>query len=235
MSRRVSPKPLKTPLHALVVAGGMGKRMGGKIPKQFLVLAGKIVLSWSLECFDSCPSVTSLTLVLPAEWIDEGRMRLADWKPRLPLRIVPGGEERQDSVFNGLSALPDEDGWVAVHDGARPAIKAEMVEDAFRFAVGRGNAVCAVPASDTLVLGESGRITGDLDRSKVHAIQTPQIFPVSVLKKAILSARETGFTGTDDSGLVRRLGCEVFLFPGSRKNLKLTLPEDIPLLEAALG
>lgn len=225
---------MNTRLHPVVVAGGAGTRMKSEIPKQFLELGGRPVLQWSLECFDAMPETVDITVVLPETWIEEGKRRLAGWKPKHTVKYICGGVRRQDSVEAGVSSISDEDGWVAVHDGARPAITDKLVRECFRLAVEKGNASCAVPASDTLVEASAGLITGTLEREKIFAMQTPQIFPVKTLKQALAQARADGVDATDDAGLVRRLGLPVYLAPGSSANIKVTRPEDLRLLASIL-
>ncbi len=227
-------KTVTVKLYPVVVAGGSGARMKSDIPKQFLEIGSKPVLQWSLECFDAVPETVEITVVLPDAWIEEGKLRLAGWKPKHPVKYICGGIRRQDSVEAGVSSLPDDDGWAAVHDGARPAITPEIVRACLGLAVGKGNASCAVPVSDTLVESTDGLVTGAVDRSKMFAMQTPQIFPVKLLREALARARADGADATDDAGLVRRLGLPVFLAPGSPLNIKVTRPEDLLLLSSIL-
>ncbi len=227
------PGPAAPAVTALIVAGGMGQRMNSPLPKQFLTLRGKPVVQWALERFAGLPAVTDLVLVLPADWLAEGRARLAGFAPAQPFRLVAGGERRQDSVAAGLAAI-GHDGWVAVHDGARPAVPAEVAAAAIAAALRLGNAVCAVPAADTLVEAEGGVVQGDVPRDRVFQVQTPQVFPVPLLRQALAAARRDGVAGTDDAGLVRRLGVPIHLVPGSARNLKVTRPEDLAILDALL-
>ncbi|HEY9068755.1 MAG TPA: 2-C-methyl-D-erythritol 4-phosphate cytidylyltransferase [Candidatus Ozemobacteraceae bacterium] len=222
-------------LYPVVVAGGSGTRMKSETPKQFLRLGAKPVLQWSLECFDAVPETMEITVVLPEAWVEEGRSLLAGWSPKHPVKYIIGGARRQDSVEAGVLSISDDDGWVAVHDGARPAITPELVRECFHLALEKGNASCALPASDTLVESSNGVVTGTIDRGRVHAMQTPQIFPVKLLRQALKLARSQGVEGTDEAGLVRRLGVPVYLAPGSPLNLKVTRPDDLRLLSSVLG
>lgn len=221
-------------LYPVVVAGGSGTRMKSDLPKQFLEIGGKPVLQWSLECFDEVPETVDITVVLPETWIEEGRRRLSGWRAKHHIRYICGGIRRQDSVDAGVSSIPDENGWAAVHDGARPAITPDIVRSCLKMAVEKGNASCAVPVSDTLVESTGGLVTGAVDRSKMFAMQTPQIFPVKLLREALARARADGVDATDDAGLVRRLGLPVFLAPGSPLNIKVTRSEDLLLLSSIL-
>lgn len=222
------------PVVAVVVAGGMGSRMNSAVPKQFLLLKGKPVVQWSLECFDQTPEVDSIVLVLPEDRIEEGLGKLADFKPHKKFTIVAGGARRQDSVRAGVNAIDAEDGWVAVHDAARPGITNTIVSNAFKLAFELGNAVCAMPSYDTLVKAIDGEIVGQINRSEVYRVQTPQIFRVSVLRQALEYADKNGILATDEAGMVRELGCKIHLVEGSELNSKITRAEDLDMLKALL-
>jgi len=216
----------------VVVAGGKGTRMAGNIPKQFLPLRGKPLLFWSLECFDSIGFIDEIIVVLPKDWIawfEESSRNLNSVKP---MKMVAGGELRQDSVREGIRAVSQSAEWVGVHDAARPGVTAGLVEASFRKALEYGNAVPALPVFDTLVQSENQTVTAELDREKIFCLQTPQIFKVSILWEALEKARKAGITGTDDSGLVRRLGHRIYLVQGERRNIKITCAEDLKILEA---
>lgn len=219
---------------AVVVAGGMGQRMKASIPKQFLPLKGRPVVQWSLECFDRTPEVNRIVLVLPEDWIEEGMQRLKDFKPGKKFVVVAGGVLRQDSVRAGIEALEAADGWVAVHDAARPGINPALVSNALNQAFVQGNAVCAMPSHDTLVRVVDGEIIGQLDRNEVYRIQTPQIFKISILRQALENAALKGLVGTDETSLVRDLGYKIYLAEGSEMSGKITTPEDLDMFESLL-
>lgn len=226
--------PTRTSFTALIVAGGLGRRLPGACPKQFLMLGNKPVLQWSLETFDSLEACDALVLVLPQDWIDAGREILKEFHTAKPFTIVAGGKRRQDSVAAGLAVIPEPGGWVAIHDGARPLIPPEVVQEAFDTARMLGNAVVAIPAVDTLVMAQDTQVIGEVDRTMVYRVQTPQIFPIAQLVRALEIADLDGYTATDDAGLVRRLGTAVYLTTGSSRNLKLTTAEDLAILQALL-
>ena len=222
------------PVCAVIVAGGMGTRMNSGVPKQFVQLKGKPVVQWCLECFNRVQEIDRLILVLPEDWLDEGRDKLINFDPHKPFNIVAGGETRQDSVSAGLSSIASDDGWVIIHDGARPAITPEIVSKTLHEAFEKGNAVCAVPSNDTLVRVRDGQIHSSVNRSEIMRIQTPQIFPLTVMRDAMKNAKEKAFKGTDDASLVRELGHSINLVEGSELNLKITRLEDLEILEALL-
>jgi 2-C-methyl-D-erythritol 4-phosphate cytidylyltransferase len=219
---------------AIIVAGGTGTRMGSGLPKQFLTLGGKPVLQWSIERFLGLHEVDAVVVVLHSDWLVEGRERCVEVADSPRLLWTTGGAIRQDSVYAGLLALGDDPGLTAVHDAARPGITSTAIAAGYIFAQQRGNAVFAIPSTDTLVSAEQGIITGDIPRQTTWAVQTPQIFPGRLLKTAIEKARAENREGTDDAGLVRRLGHEIHLFPGARRFMKLTGPEDLEILTAIL-
>lgn len=218
----------------VVVAGGLGARMNAPIPKQFLILKGKPVVQWSLECFDRTPDVAQLILVLPEEWIDEGRDKLVNFNPQRPFKIVSGGIRRQDSVLAGLKAVDGNTGWVAVHDGARPGITPELISRAIKKAFVAGNSVCVMPSNDTLIRVVDGVMVAPVDRSEIYRVQTPQIFQCEVLLEALTYAEKNGLTATDEASIVCEIGHKINLVEGSEGNVKITRPEDLDLLTALL-
>ncbi|MBF0499419.1 MAG: 2-C-methyl-D-erythritol 4-phosphate cytidylyltransferase [Candidatus Riflebacteria bacterium] len=221
---------------AIIVAGGTGTRMATEMPKQFIDLGGKPVVRHCLETFSRLDICESIVLVLPGDRIEQGRDLLADFAPGKPFTIVSGGARRQDSVEAALSAISLPDAWVAVHDAARPLIPAAVIENAFLMARRLGNAVVAMPVVDTLVIADkTGRVTDNLDRTHIRSIQTPQIFPLSILRRAIENARAENVFGTDDAGLVRQLGITIHLTPGSMRNIKLTTADDLRILMSMIS
>jgi 2-C-methyl-D-erythritol 4-phosphate cytidylyltransferase len=222
------------PVTALIVAGGMGVRMNSLVPKQFLLLKGKPVVQWSLECFAQTPSIEKLVLVFPGNWLDEGRDKLISFDPEKPFKIVAGGTRRQDSVEAGLNEIEDKDGWVIIHDGARPGITPELVTLALQQARLNGNAVCAIPSTDTLVKVVDGEMVETVNRQEIYRLQTPQIFRLSQMRRAIENAKEKQIRATDDSSLIRALGEKIFLVEGSELNTKVTRSEDLDILESLL-
>ena len=225
---------------AVVVAGGTGTRFGGL--KQFAPLGGRPVVSWAVE---ACRTVADgVVLVLPpsADRSDDGTDDRTDDRAAYGADVVvAGGATRSESVRRGLDGLPGSVDIVVVHDAARPLATAES----FRAVVGAladgraGGAICALPAADTLKrtdrpLGpgdEPTTVTETLDRSHVVIVQTPQAFPVSVLRQAHQAAPEA----TDDAALVEALGLAVRVVPGHARNLKLATPEDLAYAEQVLG
>lgn len=223
---------------AIVAAAGRGRRMGGDVPKQHLLLAGRPVLHHSLAVMERCPSVDEILWVGP-EVPDPQEARLGQLLEsfRKPLRRIAGGASRQASVFRGLKALaPDPAGhWVVVHDGVRPLVTVDQVERCIRGAVERGACVVGTPAFDTLKrVTSEGVIEATLPRTGVWTAQTPQAFRYDWIRRAHEAADADGRRGTDDASLLEAMGLPVVMIPGSRSNLKITAPEDLDLAEAVL-
>jgi len=217
---------------AIVVAGGMGTRMQAQVPKQFMLLGSRPVVQWSLECFNRLDLVDEIILVLPADRIDEGKSLLSGFAADKPFRVVAGGERRQDSVSNGVRTAGE--GWVMVHDAARPGMTPELARAALLIADQKGNAVCAVSAVDTLVRVGNGKIVAPLDRNEIYRLQTPQIFRRDELFMALEHADTNNLVITDESSIMAKMGHEIYLAEGSELNNKITCPHDLAVLEILL-
>ena len=213
---------------AVIVAGGSGTRFGGPVRKQYLEVGGVPVLLRAIRPFLDHPRIASVVVVLPPDDVADPPAWLAD----LPVRIVPGGAERGDSVRNGLGMVGADVDRVLIHDGARPFVSAEII-DRVLDACARDGAIAAVPATDTIQqVGASGLIDRTLDRSVLWHAQTPQGFPREGILHAYQRATEEGISGTDDAGLYARYAGPVRVVMGAYENLKVTRPDDLPLAEA---
>ncbi|OPY57276.1 MAG: 2-C-methyl-D-erythritol 4-phosphate cytidylyltransferase [Pelotomaculum sp. PtaU1.Bin035] len=221
---------------AVVPAAGRGARMGVKTKKQYLLLEGIPVVGRVLKVISDSPVVQSIILVTsPGE---EAYCRTAIVErlgiPKIAA-IVPGGNERQESVYNGLLALSSDTGIVIVHDGARPLLSPEGLAAVVDAAVNHGAATLAVPVKDTVKLaGEGGFVAGTLPRDRIWLTQTPQAFRYSLILEAHQRALETKQSGTDDAGLVELLGIPVKIVAGSYENLKITTNEDLIIASAII-
>ncbi|MGQ9573540.1 MAG: 2-C-methyl-D-erythritol 4-phosphate cytidylyltransferase [Dehalococcoidia bacterium] len=216
---------------AVIVAAGRGERMGGR-DKLFAVVAGKSLLAHTLAAFEVCPAVDKVVLVLSVDSMERGRRLIAEGGFAKVVDLCPGGERRQDSVRNGLTALASCQ-WVVVHDGARPLVTAELIERGLEAAKETGAAVAAVPIRDTIKEVEpSGVIGRTLSRSQLWAAQTPQVFRYDILCEAHQRAKGEV---TDDAALVEKLGYQVRVFEGSPDNIKVTTPADLALVKALLA
>jgi len=222
---------------AVIAAAGQGKRFGDGLPKQFLSLRGKPVLAYSVETFSKSDLIGEIIIVVPEDWARAVKTDIVD---RLSIpkvtKIIPGGPERQDSVLNGFNSLSGTPDVVAVHDGARPLVSLELLEEVIRQASACGAALAALPSNDTIKKSSPDMyVDGTVPRESLWFAQTPQAFRYEVLKNALSKAADDRFTGTDESLLVERTGVRVKIVKGSPYNIKITTPEDLALGELILN
>jgi 2-C-methyl-D-erythritol 4-phosphate cytidylyltransferase len=220
---------------AVIVAAGIGRRMGGRVRKPYLPLGGMPILGHTLQTFSHIGQFAEILLVTAAEDLDACHAEVvAPLALSTPVRLVAGGRERQESVFNGLDACRGgDDDLVLIHDGVRPLVTAELVGRCLASASSNGASILAITVSDTLKKGlPDGSIDRTLARDAIWQAQTPQGFRLGLIRAAHDKARQEGFAGTDDAQLVERLGHPVFIVPGSRSNIKITHPDDLVLAEA---
>lgn len=217
---------------ALIVAGGKGERMGTQVPKQFLLLAGKPVLMHTLQRFYEADASAVLLLVLPKEHQSTWKELCTTYNFTVPHRIVHGGTERFYSVQNGLQAIDQDEGVVAVHDGVRPLIDESIISKAYAQAESLGSAIVVVNMKDSVreLTAVGSRMA---DRSKLMLVQTPQVFRLPVLRKAYAVDYNPKFT--DDASVVEAAGGNVELLQGDYRNIKITTTEDLIFAEAMLS
>jgi 2-C-methyl-D-erythritol 4-phosphate cytidylyltransferase len=215
-------------LAAVIVAGGSGQRFGKD--KLFLPLGGRPLLAWSILAFDAAPSVAEIVVVLSEANLRSGQRLVDRLQVQKPIRVLLGGPRRQDSAGNGLRAVRRAT-YVAIHDGARPFVTTELIEQGYAVARQVGGAVAGVPVTDTIkVVGSQNLIEHTPNRARLWAAQTPQIFRYDLLIAAQLQNGEADVT--DDAELFERAGHRVALYPGSSENVKLTRPEDLPFIRS---
>jgi 2-C-methyl-D-erythritol 4-phosphate cytidylyltransferase len=220
---------------AILVAAGKGTRMGAGVDKLFLEVAGRPVVAHTWQRFDDAKCIGEIILV-----VREGRQRkfkemAAKFRFKKPFRIVIGGAERQDSVWNGLEALSASAKVVAIHDAARPCVSEELIVATIEAARDTGAAVAAQPVTDTIKESADDRlIERTLDRSKLWSVQTPQTFRVTVIRRAISTARAKNLVLTDDTAACELIGQPIRLISCVTPNPKVTVPGDLPLLEMLL-
>ena len=216
---------------AVIPAAGSGLRMGGDRPKQFLSISGKSLLERTLDTFCRLPFLSHVFVVVPSGHLEEARiLGHAVWNQggsRARFQVVEGGLERQESVYNGLKAVPEQCEWVIVHDGVRPFASPSLIESTWLASHETGAAIAALPATETIKLVVGGRVSRTLPREQVWMVQTPQVFRRSLLVEAFEKAREEHWAVTDDASLVELLGGTVKVVPGERTNVKVTTPEDL--------
>ncbi len=222
----------------IVPAAGLGKRFDANKKKTFVSIGGIPLLAHTLKRLNSEALITDIIPVLRGQDTKTG-LDIAEEHNLEKVRwIAVGGPERQDSIYNGMRLLEEMGGGVSsdtlilVHDGARPIIPKGTIHQLISAVEGIEGAAPGVPAKETLKsVDRDGIITSTVDRENIRAIQTPQIFPFSVLKKAYEKAFKDGFYGTDDASLVERIGGKIKIIPGSPLNIKVTTPEDLHLIE----
>ena len=222
---------------AIVPAAGSGSRMGIETKKQFLSLAGTPLVGYALKKMEECPAIASIVIVVSPGEEEYCRSAVVD---KLGLKkvaaIVPGGKERQDSVYNGLLALSHDTDIVVVHDGARPLFSAETLAAVIAAAQVHGAATCAVPAKDTIKLAnDDGFVTSTLPRARTWLVQTPQAFRYELIIEAHRRAHEENIFATDDTALVETFGGPIKLVMGSYENIKITTPEDLDVALAIIN
>jgi len=214
----------------IIVAGGTGKRMGSAVPKQFLLLQGKPVLCHTIEAFFRFDPDMQLIVVLTQEQMDAWEALCSKYHFEVEHTVVAGGAERFHSVGEGLKAVKNA-GLVAVHDGVRPLVSAELIARCFAAAEEYGAAIPVVPVSSSVRKVEEGGSRA-VDRSLLRIVQTPQCFQVELLRKAFELPYDPAFT--DEATLAERLGAAVHLVDGEERNIKVTTPLDLRLAEVSL-
>lgn len=214
----------------IIVAGGQGLRMGSAVPKQFLLLAGRPVLMHTIERFLAADPELSIILALPAtehsRW--QALCEEYDFAPE-QLQVVSGGETRFHSVRNALEAVPQDVVLIAVHDGVRPLVTESLINECFSQAAMQGAVIPVTPVVETLRHVSEGVVP----RSDYRLVQTPQTFRADILRTAYQQPYSEAFT--DDASVVEAAGYKVSLIPGSRRNIKLTTPDDLAIAEALLA
>jgi 2-C-methyl-D-erythritol 4-phosphate cytidylyltransferase len=210
--------------------------MGSAVEKQFLHLRGIPILAHTLKVFDQSPEVDGIVLVVAPQQRRALNSDVLDLHPcEKLLRIIDGGTERQDSVANGLRAIPHECELVVVHDGVRPLVSNELLEAVLEAAHHYGAAIAAIPAGDTVKQAKNQKVVATLERETIWLAQTPQVFHTDLLRRAYEKAEGDQTTVTDDAALMERIGVSVHLVRGSPENIKVTTPSDLVVAEAILA
>jgi len=228
----------------ILPAAGLGTRMGktpqpekgGVSRKQFMLLEGQPILVHTVRKFASSPLVSEIVIATRAEDMEWVRELLAELAQIKPVRLVEGGESRQQSVENALAVIDPETDLVAVHDAVRPFIDLATIDKVIQEAAVTGAAIVGIVPVDTVKLAHLNKVRQTLTRERLILTQTPQVFRYSLLRQGFQKAREDGFTGTDESSLVERLEqVEVSVVPGSDRNIKITRPTDMDLARLFLS
>lgn len=208
---------------AVIAAAGSSQRMSGT-DKIFADLNGAPVLSHVVEVFQECTAVDQIVIIINQYSFDKGRNLIANNSWPKVTGIYPGGERRQDSVMRGLEKLQDCH-WVIIHDGARPLVTTDLIQQGLETAMETGAAIAAVPVTDTIkVAGDDHFVLGTPPRRNLWAIQTPQVFRFDLIDNAY---KQLKLEVSDDAAAVENLGYRVKLYQGSYDNIKITTPDDL--------
>ena len=222
-------------MHLLIPAAGMGRRMGSEGNKLLLKLLEKPLLAWSLLAAENSSKIKWIGIMGQSADFDEFRNILGQLDLNKPVELIVGGETRQESVYNGLQALPEDAKQVLIHDGARCLATPELFARCSATLATCDGLIAAVPVKDTIkVVDKAGIITDTPDRSNLWAAQTPQGFKVELLKQCHDRGKELGWQVTDDAALFEKCGLPVTIVRGEETNLKVTTPIDLAIAEFIL-
>lgn len=220
---------------ALIVAGGSGDRFGGDIPKQYRNIAGRPLLSWTIERFERAATIDRVAVVVSEDFLLHVNNQVINpYGYKKIYNIVPGGETRADSVLNGLLALPLSTSFVAIHDAVRPLVKPSDIDLVTREAKSHRAAILGRPVSETVKRAKESMILATLDRQNLFLAETPQVFQYDLIKEAYQAGMKRGLKGTDDAAMVEALGFQVRLINSTGPNPKLTTPDEYEFIKMIL-
>lgn len=227
---------------AILPAAGLGTRMGADAPKQFRLLDGVPVVVFTLRRLAASPLISSFLIATRADEVEALNQRIAAERLSRPIRVLAGGDTRQESVAKALAVVPADAEWILVHDAVRPLVTRDQVERVIAEARRCRAAILGVPAMDTVkevkrtsLPEDVALITATIPRERVVLAQTPQVFEAGLLLEAFARASADGFAASDEASLVERLGHDVHVVLGSERNLKITRPGDLEIAEFYLS
>lgn len=216
---------------AIIVAGGTGNRMGADIPKQFLPLCGKEIISYTVETFASCDFIDEIIIVCHADYLEHCKELFGSIES---VSYITGGATRQDSVSKGLTLAQDSD-YVLVHDAVRCLVSKDEIECLYTTLTDKGSCTLAVRVKDTVKTADNDNIvTSTIPRDNLWQIQTPQAFVTKELAAAHSYAAQTGFVGTDDCSVMEHMKKPIILVEGRYENIKITTPSDLEIAKVFL-
>lgn len=220
-------------ISAIILAGGKGKRMNSKVSKQFIEIKGKPIIYYTIKKFNENKNIDNIVVVLPQDEVDYFKENVLEKYMLKVDKIVIGGAERQDSVYNGLKSLEqDSVDIVLIHDGARPFISDRIIEEGINYAAVYGASAPGVMPKDTIkIKNEEGFSINTPKRETLMAIQTPQVFKFNEILRCHEKIKEDKILVTDDTMVVEQYGYNVYLYEGEYTNIKITTPEDLILGE----
>lgn len=215
---------------AIVAAAGMGKRMKMGINKQFLAIDGIPILAHTIKKIEKSKYIDFLLLIVKKTDMCYVEDIIEKYKIKMNYKIVYGGKERQDSINNGLLNMPIETNIVLTHDGARPFVSVDKIDEAIENVLDTGACVLANPVKDTIKVSTDGKLVDYTpNRDRLWQVQTPQVFRKEILIKAYEQAYSESYYGTDDCSLVEKTGVKVRLIYNSYDNIKITTREDLSI------
>ncbi len=227
---------------AILPAAGLGTRMGADSPKQFRLLDGVPVVVFTLRRLAACQVIGEFLIATRADEVEFLKERIASERFARPVRVLPGGDTRQESVAKALGAVPQDAEFILVHDAVRPLVTCDQVERVIAEARRCRAAILGIPAMDTVkevkrasLPEDVALITATIPRERIVLAQTPQVFEAALLREAFAGAAADGFTASDEAALVERLGQDVHVVLGSERNLKITRPGDLSIAEFYLS
>jgi 2-C-methyl-D-erythritol 4-phosphate cytidylyltransferase len=221
---------------AIIPAAGEGRRMGRTVPKQFLQIGGREILTRTLEVFEACGAIDDVWVVVAAEQCAPCRRTIVERYGFQKIRgVIAGGATRQESVWRGLQQVADAVTLVVVHDGVRPLVTELLLQQTLEQASRHGAAIAAVPLKDTLKrVSAAGIVEATVPRESLWRVQTPQAFRHALLRRAFQHAWRQGLQATDEAGLIEALGYQVQIVPSYEHNIKITTPDDLVFCEMFL-
>jgi 2-C-methyl-D-erythritol 4-phosphate cytidylyltransferase len=218
---------------AIIVAGGSGSRMKSEIPKQFIEVGGKPILMHTLNAFHQAVEDLRLIVVLPEKDHELWSQLCKEYGFFIKHTIVQGGSSRFQSVRNGLAAIAESSGLVAIHDGVRPFVYASVIQHSYDVAQKEGSAIAVVPLKDSIRRIDENQVSVFQDRNQFRLVQTPQTFDLTKIKQAFLVEELSVFT--DDATVYEHQGWQVTLIEGNTENIKITSPDDLSFAAYLLG
>jgi len=220
---------------ALIVAGGSGQRYGGDTPKQYQVVAGRPLLSWTISRFEQASTIDQIAIVVAEEYlIYVNNCIVNPYGFTKVLKIVPGGTTRAESVWRGLQSLPISTSYVAIHDAVRPLVKPSDIDTVVQEAGRNRAAILGRPVTDTVKRSKEDMILATVDRANLYLAETPQVFQYDLIKEAYSKCVKDNISVTDDASAVEKLGFSVRLVCPTGPNPKLTRPDDLSYITVML-
>lgn len=215
---------------AVIVAGGGGQRFGGDVPKQYRLIAGRPLLSWTIDRFEKAVGIDQIVIVAAEDYLLHVNNSIVEpFGFKKVFKIAPGGETRAESVLKGILALPLSTSFVAIHDAARPLVKSADIDNVIEVAQKHRAAILGRPMADTVKRVREGMIIATIDRENLYRSETPQVFQYDLIKEAYQKALESETVPTDDASAVEALGFMVRMVEPTGPNPKVTVPEDLDL------